>query len=276
VSLPAELERALAIIKANAVEKLDSGWIFNCDNRLVFEALPDDSIDLIITDPPYKDYQSNRPVAHEKVKKIHESDFDLPFFIEQSARVLKPGAHFYCWCDHLTFPGIVAEMERQKVEKLESLKVRKGNGELNFLTYKNMLVWVKNNHGSGDLKGNYAPQHELVIFGCKGAKGRDLIGKRQPNVYFRRDSITDEIKFFSKVPNTKHFHGTSKPVTIQRLMIRRSSSKREIIFDPYAGSMSTGMAAVRDGRQYILTEIEQSHYIAGVARLTGNRSFELE
>ena len=69
MSLPPDLEHALETVVA-PVEKLDSGWVFNCDNKLVFEALPDNSIDLIITDPPYKDYQSNRPVKHEKVKKI--------------------------------------------------------------------------------------------------------------------------------------------------------------------------------------------------------------
>ncbi len=272
MSLPEELQLALAKVDA-PVEKLDQGWIFNCDNRLVFESLPDNSIDLIITDPPYKDYQSNRPVKHEKVKKILESDFDLPYFIEQSARVLKPGAHFYCWCDHLTFPGIVGEMKRQMEQQIEQIKQKDMR---HYLTYKNMLVWVKNNHGSGDLKGNYAPQHELVIFGCKGDKGRKLNGKRQPNVYFKRDSTKSAVKFFSKVPNTVHTHGTSKPVIIQIEMIEKSTKRKNLVLDPYAGSMSTGMASKRIGRSFLLVEYDSGHYGNGIERLKGNSQRTIE
>ena len=59
------------------------------------------------------------------------------------ARVLKPGGHFYCWCDHKTFPAIVDEMTKQQL----SMMIKK---ELRYLKYKNCLIWVKNNHGSGD------------------------------------------------------------------------------------------------------------------------------
>ncbi len=257
MSLTPELQSALSKVQA-PVEKLDGGWIFNCDNRLVFEALPDNSIDLIITDPPYKDYQSNRPVKHEKVKKILEADFNLPYFIEQSARVLKPGAHFNCWCDHLTFPGIVGEMKRQKEEILKHRehRVHREHRETNeeshsshFLTYKNMLVWVKNNHGSGDLKGNYAPQHELVIFGCKGEKGRKLNGKRPSNIFDAR-----------KVANYLHQHGTVKPVEILKKMIEVSSNEGEVVFDPYAGSMGVGSSCVEMKRRFILAEKELEHF----------------
>ena len=252
LSLPPELERALSKVQAPVV-KLDSGWVFNCDNRLVFEALPDNSIDLIITDPPYKDYQSNRPVKHAKVKKILESDFDLPFFIEQSARVLKPGAHFYCWCDHLTFPGIVEEMKRQKEEGRK--KGRKGESG-NFLTYKNMLVWVKNNHGSGDLRGNYAPQHELVIFAVKGERGRPLRGKRPSNIFDAR-----------KVSNYRHNHGTTKPVEILKKFIEASSEEGKIVLDPYAGTMGVGEAIDGSGREFVMIEREQGYWEEGKKRL---------
>jgi len=243
------------------MDKLTSDFqnkIINCDNREIFRQLPDDSVDLIITDPPYKDYQSNRPIVHEKVKKIHEQDFNLPFFIEQSARVLKPGSHFYCWCDHLTFPGIFMQIAALIKHELEQKSPH-------YLNYKSCLVWVKNNHGSGDLKGNYAPQHEFVIFACKG-KGRKLNGKRQPNVYFKKNHGI--IEFYSKVSNYSFKHGTSKPVDIQRLMISASSEKGELVFDPYAGSMSVGEACIAENRNYLMVEIEELHCENGKKRLS--------
>lgn len=231
--------------------------VFHCDNREIFEKLPDNSIDLIITDPPYKDYQSNRPVAHEKVKKINEIGFDIPYFIAQCTRVLKPGCHFYCWCDHLTFSDLFQEI-RTQFQKAKSEK------STNFLIYKNCLIWVKNNHGTGDLKGDWAPQHEFVIFATKG-KGKNLNGKRQPNVFFRRGNYG--IEFYKKVSNYNFEHGTSKPVAVLNLMIEASSEKGDLVFDPYGGSMSLGEACIETNRNYLLVEIEEEHYLNGVKRL---------
>jgi len=231
-----------------------------CDNREVFAELPDDSIDLILTDPPYKDYQSNRPVAHRKIKQIKESDFDLPFFLEQSARVLKPGRHFYCWCDHLTFPGIVTEINAQT-------KRARAARSKNYLIYKNCLVWVKSNHGSGDLTGDWAPQHEFVIYAFKAPKRRPFFGKRQKNVFYHPTDKAGVVKLIDKVDNYRFNHSNSKPVEILRRIIEYTTLPGELVFDPYAGSMSTGEACVLTGRRYLLVEVDPEFYAEGVMRM---------
>jgi len=228
------------------------------DNRDVFKKLPNDSIDLIITDPPYKDYQSNRPTYRPKVKKINESEFDLPYFICESARVLKPGGHFYCWCDHQTFPLIVNEITRLQDAMMSE-------GGLDYLKYKNCLIWVKNNHGSGDLNGNFAPQHEFIIYASKGKSTNPLNGKRPSNVLFKCED--KNIKFFAKVRNSKYKHGTSKPVEILNILVEASSLEGDLVFDPYAGSMSTGEACVLLGRKHLLAEIDPEFYDIGLERL---------
>ncbi len=237
---------------------LPLGVIHQGDCASLFARLPDDSVDLILTDPPYKDYQSNRPVAREKVTKISEGTFDLELFIRESERVLKPGCHFYCWCDHLTFPGIFEEIKKRS----EGVK-RKELGSR--LKYKNCLIWVKNNHGSGDLTGNYAPQHELVIYASKG-RTRPLRGKRPSNVFFEKDD-QGQIRFYSKVSNYRWQHGTSKPIPILERMIRSSSTRGEIVFDPYGGSMSTAAAAMGTGRRWIMGELDEQHCQNGLKRL---------
>ena len=246
---------------SDEVEELPDGLrnrIFAGDCAELFARLPDNSIDLILTDPPYKDYQSNRPVARQKVKKIKVGTFDLELFIRESNRVLKPGAHFYCWCDHLTFAGIFEEM-RKLTAGLTSREAR------NHLHYKNMLVWVKNNHGSGDLKGNYAPQHEVVIYGAKG-QTRPLIGSRPANVFFDRDE-QGKISFYSKVSNYRFQHGTSKPLAILRQMIQKSTHLGEVVLDPYGGSMSTAEACMEEGRAFIMGELDGEHCARGLERV---------
>ena len=199
--------------------------------------LPDNSIDLILTDPPYKDYQSNRPRVNPRQKKIEENDFDLPFFFFFCYRLLKSGRHLYCFCYHITFPGI-----RQALEKAG-------------LEYKNCLVWVKDNHGSGDLKGNWAPQHEFIIY-CSKGKRRELFTTRPSNVLN-----------FHKVPNEKYNHGTAKPERLLEKIIEVSTQLGEVVLDPYAGVMSTAAACINTGRKYIMIEKDPEFFSRGEMRI---------
>ena len=223
-----------------------------CDNRDLFRQLPDESVDLILTDPPYKNYQSNRPVAHPRVKAVEARQFDLDLFARESFRVLKKGRHLYCFCDHLTFPAI-----------------RHGLEEAGF-TYKNCLVWVKNNHGSGDLRGNWAPQHEFIIFASKG-RGLALKGRRSPNVLLKR-AADGSVQFYSKVSNYRFNHGTAKPVEILRLLIRASTERGDLVLDPYGGSGSTAEACLRERRRFISVEIDPDYARQAEERIAEIRS----
>jgi site-specific DNA-methyltransferase (adenine-specific) len=220
---------------------------FNCDNKKLFDKLPDNSIDLILTDPPYKDYQSNRPVANPKVKAVEARLFDADYFARESYRVLKKGHHLYCFCDHITFPEVRAAIENA-----------------GFI-YKNCLIWVKNNHGSGDLKGNWAPQHEFILFATKG-KGVPLKGRRKSNVLLKRSS-DGGINFYNKVSNYKFKHGTAKPVELLRSILQSSSGVGDVVLDPYGGSGSTAEACILEKRQYVLVEIDKEHYRTAEERI---------
>lgn len=218
------------------------------DNRDLFAQIPGESIDLILTDPPYKTYRSNRPVAHQKLKTVDAHQFDIDLFASESYRVLKKGRHLYCFCDHYTFPDI-----REKL-------VNAG------FQYKNCLVWVKNNHGSGDLRGNWAPQHEFIIFVTKGP-GKVLKGRRRSNVLLKRQK-DGNLRFYPKVSNYKFNHGTTKPVDLLRLLISTSSDKNDIVLDPYGGSGSTAEACVLENRRFILSEIDPEYVTRADKRIS--------
>ena len=205
------------------------------DNRDFLPQLPDNFVDLVLTDPPYKDYQSNRPLVYPKQKLIKHKEFDLPFFVSETFRILKPGGHFYCFCDHMTFADIKAEVET-------------------LYTYKNCIVWVKNNHGAGDLRGNWAPKHEFIIFAVKG-KGRPLNSPRPVNVLE-----------YSKVRNEKYSHGTVKPVDMLKQIICASTNPGDLVLDPYAGVMSTAVACIESGRQYLMIEKDGDFFTKGEER----------
>ncbi len=196
--------------------------------------LPDESVDLVVTDPPYGiDYQSNRRVAREKLPKF-ANDVSLEWvavWVDEIYRVLKQDTHFYCFIRFDTYPVFYSEIARR-------------------FDVKNCLIWVKNNHGSGDLNGSYAPQYEMIVFAQKGK--RHLNGKRD-----------SDVMECDNVPSAQRFHSTQKPVELLRVLIEKSSDPGDIVLDPFAGTGSTGLACQAashnegDGheRNYVLFEL---------------------
>lgn len=207
------------------------------------------SCDLYLTDPPYKDYQSNRPTASEKQKKISAEQFNWLALFLQLEFSLKQHHHAYIFAD----PLCVFDLHANLV--VYNTNVKEHYPEMGCLEYKNTLVWLKNNHGSGDLKGNYAPQYETISYISRG-KRKELNPPRRSNVLP-----------FPKVPNTKFTHGTSKPVALLKKLIEASTDQGDIVYDPYGGSMSTAIACIETCRSCVILEIDRDHFERGVERI---------
>lgn len=198
--------------------------IINGDCRAALSRVPDASVDLVLTDPPYgMSYRSNRRVAQEQFRSI-EGDADAGLFAEVVAelhRVLRDDRHAYVFCSWHR----VDEFKRAFEE---------------HFTLKNILVWNKNNHGSGDLKGAFAPKHEFILF---GHKGRRELSRRLPDVLD-----------FPKIASPALTHPTEKPQSLLSALIDVSSAPGETVLDCFAGTGSTGLACVAAGRDALLVE----------------------
>lgn len=188
--------------------------------------IPNGSIDMILTDPPYgMNFQSNRrKERHKKIAGDNKLDW-VNDFVDESYRVAKDNSAHYIFC---SFHNI--DVFKQSFEK--RFKV------------KNILVWEKNNTSMGDLKGDFAPKVEFILF---LHKGRRLInGSRDPNI-FR----------FSRTGNK--LHPTQKPVDMFEYLISKFSNENETILDPFAGSGTTAVACINTGRNFIGIEKEEKY-----------------
>lgn len=201
--------------------------------------IPSESIDLIVTDPPYLiNYQSSRRIKKEKFEKI-KNDINsqqlICDYFEECNRILKNNTAIYCFCSwhHIDF-------FKQEFEKHFKLK--------------NIIVWNKNNHGSGDLKGAYAPKHELILF---GHKGRTLL---------REKRISDVIEC-EKINSSNLTHPTEKPTKLIEIFIKQSSDIDDIVFDGFMGSGSTGVACINTNRKFIGCELDENYFKIAEQRL---------
>ena len=193
--------------------------------------LPDESVDLVITDPPYlMNYRSNRRVKMEKFDYIQndKNSHDLiSEFLEGIHKKMKNDTAIYMFCSwhHIDF-------FKQEFEK--------------YFKLKNIIVWNKNNHGSGDLKGAYAPKHEFILY---GHKGRSL---------FREKRIPDVIDC-AKIASPKLTHPTEKPIDLLKIFIRNNSDEGDIVLDGFAGTGSTCIASLEEKRKFIAFELESEY-----------------
>lgn len=186
---------------------------------------------MVLTDPPYgMDYKSNRRVVKDKFEKFaNDKNINwLPDFLSECHRIMKDNTSLYCFCSWHKIDEF-----KQQIEKVFKIK--------------NIIVWVKNNHGSGDLKASYAPKHEFVVY---AHKGRSL---------FRNKRVPDVLEF-SKIHSSKLLHPTEKNIDMLELFIKNNSDEGSLILDPFMGSGTTGLAAKNLNRRFIGIELDNDYF----------------
>ncbi len=202
-------------------------WLIQGDCLEKMKEIESGSVDMILTDPPYgMDFQSNH--RKEKYSKI-KNDKDLNWlgvWVDELFRVAADNTAHYVFC---SFHNV--DKFKQSLEKKFKIK--------------NMLVWEKNNTSMGDLKADFAPKYEMIIFIQKGR--RFINGKRDPNI----------LKF-DRTGNK--LHPTQKPVDLLQYLIEKFSDEGAVILDPFAGSGSTGVAAKNLNRKFIGIELDENYF----------------
>ena len=207
----------------------------------VMKQMPDKCVDLVLTDPPYgMAYQSSRRIdKHEKIE-LDDSIEWFKIFAKESYRILKDDSHIYVFCNDYAISYF-----------------RDWLAEVGF-TPKRALVWVKNNHTSGDLEGDYGNKTEFCIYAQKGRK--ILNGGRDTNVLESKRVNTD-------------LHPTQKPEDMISFLIGKSSKETEVVFDPFLGSGTTAVAAKQLSRKYIGIELSEKYCKIAEERLKQDMLF---
>lgn len=204
----------------------------------VLPQIPDESINLIITDPPYGIAFASPRYRNKNFDEIFNDD-TLEFLQgigKEFERILTPEAHCYIFTRWDAYP----------------IMLKFFTDSLNLQT---VIVWDKDEggHGMGDLNG-WAPRYEMIMQFTKGEKGRSLNGKRPPNVIRHQD-----IRFTKE----QKIHPTQKPRGLMGVLIEKASNRGDTIADFYAGSYSVPRAAMRLFRKSIAVELNPQIHRAG-------------
>ena len=214
--------------------------IYNMDCLEGMKKLPDNSVDCVITDPPYLiDYKTNYRIDKEhkfcsNIQNDNNPDL-ISKVIKELYRVMKDNTAGYMFCNSDKIDFFKKEIEK-------------------YFKIKNIIIWVKNNWTAGDLKTQFGKQYEMIIL---FNKGRCLFnGKR----------LTD-IWNFDRVAGKKQLHQNEKPLNLIKQAIEKHSKQNQIILDPFIGSGTTAVACKNLNRSCIGFELDKEYYEIAKKRL---------
>lgn len=216
--------------------------IFNEDFRKVFSLISDNSLDLVITDPPYKVTKRGiskntttgglvRSELGRKGKIFKHNDVKADEYIPELYRVLKDGSHCYIMTNH--------------VNLYEVLTVAKNSG-FHFIK---SLIWNKGNKIMGQC---YMSQFEYILFFRKG--------KHKKINYCGTSDILNIPNKKLKDENGNNYHDTEKPVELIKILVENSSQEGDTICDPFFGIGSVPLACKELNRRFVGCEIDEEYY----------------
>lgn len=212
---------------------LEINKIYCMDALEGMRQMDSESVDLVVTDPPYGiGYKSN--CGSERYKeKLNDFDWDDEFnfgvFYDEFMRVLKNDSYMYVF---------------GRFENAETMK---------YLGCDRILVWDKQHCGMGDLT-DWGIGYELIYLFKKG--NPKLSGGRVNGVIPHK-----HIGYFEKT-----LHPTQKPVELLKFLMVKSGGG-SLVLDPFIGSGTTAVAAKQLGRNFIGFELEQKYVDIANSRL---------
>lgn len=212
----------------------------NVDAVAWLRSLPTESVDLVVTDPAYESLEKHRAVGTTTRLKHSKSSSNDWFSIfpnsrfgelfDEVFRVLRRDTHFYLFCD------------------AETMFVAKPEAERAGFRFWKPLVWDKRTIGMGY---HYRARYEFILFFEKGKRRLNDLG------------IAD---IFS-VPRVHRGYPAEKPPAVSEILIGQSTEPGQLVADPFMGSASVGVAALKLSRRFIGTDLNPEAVRLGASRL---------
>ena len=219
--------------------------IYNEDCLEGMKRIPDESVDLVVTDPPYlinyktshrknKNHRFNKPILNDNNPEV------ISEYIKECYRIMKENTALYMFC---SFDKV--DFFKQELEK--------------YFNIKNMIIWVKNNHTAGDLKAQFGKKYELLFL---VNKGRALFnGKRLTDVWN-----------FNRIVGKKQIHKNQKPIELIERCILKHSKDGDVVFDGFMGSGTTAIACLNTNRKYIGFELDETYHKLSLERIENHKN----
>ena len=221
--------------------------LYLSDTFECLKSLPKESVDVIFADPPY--FLSNDGISCSGGKQVsvNKGDWDKGFSLEEKhdfnrrwlkacKRVLKPNGTIWISGTFHNIYSVGMALEQEGYKIINNITWEKTNPPPNlacrcFTNSTETILWAKKNDKKAKHYFNYPLMKEI--------NG----GKQMKDVWV--GNLT------SKKEKTEGKHPTQKPEYLLERIILASSQEGDLVLDPFCGSSTTGVVAIRFNRKYI-------------------------
>ena len=212
--------------------------------------IPDNSIDLILTDPPYNIAQystGNINLPGRSALNNDLAEWDLipidPFdLLPDFKRIIKPDGNIFVFTSY----NLIGKWH----EAFDS----------EFDTFQ-FFIWHKTNPAPKIFKNGFLNSCEMIA--CMWNKGHkwNFSDQRNMHNFFESPICMNQDRL------SEPKHPSQKPVRLLEHIVSIASNENDVVFDPFMGVGSTGVAALRNKRRFIGIEIEKSYFDAAEMRI---------
>jgi len=224
----------------------ETGRVLVSDAFELLRGLAPESVDLVVTDPPYESLQIHR--ARGTTTRLTTDWFvtvpnqRLPELLREVFRVLRADRHFYLFCDEVT-ADVIKQQQGVGAARLPNGARRCACG---FVYWKE-IVWAKTTLDGARIRGgtgyHYRAASERILFFEKGKRAlRDL-------------GIPDVLM----APRSGVPGPAVKPGAVVRTLIAQSTEPGELMVDPFCGSGVAGVEARALDRRFLLGDIDLAY-----------------
>jgi len=203
-----------------------------CGNCIeIMQKIPDESIDLIVADPPYnlgKDF-GNKSDMQKDIRPFHHS------WLKECQRILRNKGSIYCFYSQQYIPIIQPILEE-------------------YFDFKNLIVWHYKNGVKKKARDRFLNTWEALFYCAKGnpefniTYDFDRYGENSFDVWTFAIPQSNFVK-------DKKYHPTQKPLKLIEKILKASSNENDIVLDPFIRSGTTAVACVKLDRNFIGIEL---------------------
>jgi site-specific DNA-methyltransferase (adenine-specific) len=199
------------------------------DPDVVGRVMDDRRVSIVISDPPYNVQYTGGTKDKLTIENDEMSELEYADFLEAAFRAvgdhLGTGVPFYLFHAYMQRAAVLTALDRVDWEPCQT------------------LVWIKNMFALGYY--DYHWQQEPCFYGYTPGRRRKWRGPAGETTVLDYDK-----------PSRSEQHPTMKPVEMLERLLRNSSAKDSVVYDPFGGSGSTLIAAEQTGRSAVLVEID--------------------
>lgn len=227
-----------------------TNYLLQGDSKELIKKIPDQFIDLILTDPPYnigKHSTGNIPLPgrsaiNNDVALWDQVDFHPEEWVDEFLRILKPTGNLFIFTSY-----------NQLGRWYDCLDHRMDTTQF--------MIWHKTNPAPKIFKAGFLNSCEMIYCGWNKKHTWNFISQTEMHNFIESPICMRP----ERLSNPKH--PAQKPTAVLKKIVTIASNEGDVVFDPFMGVGSTGVAALALQRRFIGFELDEAYFNASKERI---------